>query len=758
MRTKIFIVLLVLLISFKFVLTQETDSIKKPKIGLVLSGGAAKGLSHIGVLKVLEEVGITPDYITGTSIGAVVGALYALGYSAKEISQMNANTDWEFLLSDRIYLNEVVFEEKYEYKRYIFGIPIRNYKFKLPSGVIEGQQLEKFFADIMWPPLENENFDSLPIPFHCMSVDLISGKTIEFESGNLSESVRASMSIPSLFTPESIDTMLLIDGGIIRNFPVNEVKEMGADLVIGIYVGFDDKVTKEDLFSLSDVLSRATVFYGIFDSKEQMEQVYILIEPDMKDFRAVDFTKSTQIEVLGEVAALEIKEDLYKLSERYNLKYAPVKKINYPDKIYIKEIKVINERPFVPDKFIIGRSGIKEGSFVSKEDLSEAVDKVFGTQYFKKVTYSLDDLNDSTYRLIFKVKERTRAFLNLAANYDNQYGPGLITNLTLRNYITPASRATVTFNISENPDARIDINKYIGKKERIMDNYYFNWYQDKNSLIDKGINIGSYKLNHMIAGVGGKYSISENQQVGLLGFYEIYKINPIDNLNNYLQVESFESYSHKGFAYKLYYNINTTDNKFFPHQGVKFDIYYKYNFKTKVSYDINEIDKERMNNIAFFTEESNDFYMTFFNFEMYNTFNKLTLSTVASAGISSEASAGIGNFNLGGYHSVQRFGYISFVGMKDSEAIVPNFGILRLGIDLEIIPKVFLTSKANIGFYTQSKDDMVDFVLTSSLKSYLKGYSAGVRANTIIGPINILYGDNDFDGEIRWYISIGYPF
>ena len=759
MSTRLIIVLLVLLITFKPGLTQETATIAKPKIGLVLSGGAAKGLAHIGVIKVLEEIGITPDYITGTSMGAVVGALYALGYTADELSEINSNADWEKLLSDRIPLNKVIFEEKYEYKRYILGIPIRNYKFKLPSGVIEGQQLEKFFANYMWPLPEVESFDSLSIPFHCMGVDLISGKTIEFDSGNLAESIRASMSIPSIFAPESIDTMLLVDGGVIRNFPVEEVIEMGADIVIGVYVGFDEKVTKEDLFSLSDVLSRATVFYGIFDSKKQMELTNILLEPNLQGLGASDFAKAKRIEILGEVAALEIQKELYNLADSLNLKYTPVKKFDQPEKIYIKEIKVVNERPFVADKFIIGRSGIKEESYVSKEDLSEAVDKIFGTQYFKKVTYSIKELYDGTYRLYFNVKESTRAFLNLAAHYDNQYGPGIITNLTLRNYLTPASRATVTLNIAENPGARIDINKYLGKNERIMDNVFFNWNQNINFLYNDGIDVGSYRLNSMSVGLGGKYSISVNQQIGALGFYEINKINPNDNLKSFYNVESFDSYAYKGFAYKLYYNINTTDDNFFPHRGVKLDFCYKYNFKPAIDYDINQIDRVVLSDMGFLSTEQDNFYSVYFNFDKYTTFfNRLIFSVGASFGISSNESLSLGNYVLGGYHWDKRLNYVPFVGMNFAEFVVPNYGLLKTGIDLQIVPRVYLTARANIGFYSQSKDDFIDYIKTSPLKSYMKGYCAGIRANTLLGPVNIMYGDNDYDGNVRWYISIGYPF
>ena len=760
MKRKIALILVLLSILSYNLYSQDTDSLSRPKIGLVLSGGAAKGIAHIGVLKVLEEVGITPDYITGTSMGAVVGGLYALGYTADEISEINANADWEFLLSDRIPLNEVVFEEKDEYKRYIFGIPIRNYEFKLPSGVIQGQQLGKFFNEVMWPLPYVEYYDSLPIPFHCMAVDLISGQIVEFKSGNLSESVRASMSVPSIFAPESIDTMLFVDGGVLRNFPVSEVIEMGADIVIGVYVGFEDKVTKEDLFSLSDVLTRATVFYGIVDSKNQMKLTDILIQPDLKGLGASDFVKSKQIEEYGEVAALEIQKKLYRLADSLNLKKREIPKFNQPKEIFIKDIRIINDRPFVSDNFIINRSRIKEGTFVTKEDLSDAVDNIFGTQYFKKVSYTLKELEEGKYRLYFVVTESTRAFLNLAIHYDNQYGPGVITNLTLRNYLAPASRATVSLNIAENPGLRIDVNKYLGKYERIMDNYFINWNQNKNSLFENGIDIGTYSFSNLTAGVGGKYSISVNQQISALGYYEFNKIFPQENLKNYYQVSSFDSYGYMGFAYKLYYNLNTTDNTFFPSRGAKFDMCYTYNFEPKLSYDISSTDKIVMHDIAYFNEELTDFYTAHINLDMYtNIAKKIILSFGGSVGISSDESAILNNFVMGGFDDRNRsVNYVPFAGLNMSEAIVRNYGLLRAGIDIEVIPRIYITSRANIGFFTESNSELIDFVKNSSLKSYLKGYSVGLRANLLIGPVNILYGDNDFDGKNRWYVSIGFPF
>lgn len=760
MRFRLLFILLFIPFLSNGVIAQESDTLSRPKIGLVLSGGGAKGIAHIGVLRVLEEIGITPDYITGTSMGAVVGALYALGYSGHEISQLNKETDWTILLSDRIPLNEVVYEEKEEYHRYIFGIPIRNYEFKLPSGVIEGQQLGKFFSEEMWPMPYIENFDSLPIPYRAIGVDLISGKMIEFKSGNLPETVRASMAIPSIFSPESIDTSLLVDGGVLRNFPVTEVRKMGADIVIGVYVGFDEKVTKEDLFSLSDVLTRSTVFYGIEDSKGQLKMVDILIQPDLKGLGAADFLKSVEIEDYGEIAALRIQKQLYDLVDSLNLKKRDIKKVDQPEKIYIEEIKVINERPFVSDNFIKNRSKINEYTWVTKDDLSEATDRIFGTQYFKKVTYTLEQLEDNKYRLYFKVKERTRAFLNLALHYDNQYGPGVITNLTLRNWLAPASRATVSLNIAENPGLKIDVNKYLGKYERIMDNYFLEWNQNKNSLFEEGVDIGTFSYSSLAVGVGGKYSYTRNQQIGAKGYYEYNKIYLHDNLKNYYGVPSFDNYGYRGFAYKLFYNLNNVDDNFFPTRGVRFGICYSYNFKPKLEFNINDVDKEILGGNTEFSENLSKFYTAQVNLEMYaSPFKQLRIGLGSSVGISSDNTAILNYYSFGGNDDRARMQrVVPFAGLNKSELIVPNYALLKVSFDFEIFTRVFITSRANIGFFTLSMDDMIDYVRNSSLKSYLKGYSIGLRANTPIGPVNVLYADNDFDGKQRWYVSVGFPF
>ncbi len=736
-------------------LSQTTDSIRKPKIGLVLSGGGAKGIAHIGVLKVLEEVGIKPDYITGTSMGSIVGGLYSLGYSADELSEITNNANWIKLLSDNLSLNKIVMEEKYESKKYVLSFPIRNYELTLPSGLIEGQQLQKFFADLSWSLPLQESFDSLPIPFRCMSVDLLSGQTITHSSGDISEAMRASMSIPSIFAPENIDTLLLIDGGVTQNFPANEVRKMGADIVIGVYVGFKENVTKEDLFSLSDVLSRATVLGGINNAKGQLQNVDILIIPDLEGYSSSSFSKSKQIELRGEEAARKFYPQLKKLANSLNLTYTPTRKINQAEKIFISEIDVKNIR-FIKKKFVIGQSELQNNTYITKKELLGAIDKIYGTQYFTKVSYNLEQKHDNTYKLVFILKEKTRAFLNFGLRYDNHTGAGAKINLTLRNYLIPASHIILSGNLSESPALHFEINKYWGKKQKLINFYFLNFNNDESPFYDNGFDMGTYDRVSMNGGLGLKYSINLNKQIGIKGLYEYSKIMPHENLKTYLSAENFNYYKTTAFGYNPYFSLNTTDDLYFPQKGSKLNIQYKYLFNPKVSYS--NIDNQTLSNYNF-NPNQDSYSKLYLNYNYYiSFFNSLTFNIGSDIGMNSN-DAGLSNYYiLGGSYLDNKRSYIPFAGLNFGELVVKNYATLHSEINLKIYTKIFLSFKGNIGFNTESANDMYSFVKNSTLNSYMKGYMGGIKIDSPIGPIQLMIGDNDFDSNTRWYFSIGYPF
>ncbi len=236
------VLLLVIFIFSQSVFSQESPS-TRPKIAYVLSGGGAKGMAHVGVLKVLEEVGLEPDFITGTSMGSIMGGLYSIGYSAEEISHIIETVDWGTVLTNEIPSNRVIMRRKHEYKRFILEMPVYNGKPELPAGLIEGQELSQLFSELSWKQAGVNDFNDFPYPFACIGTDILKGEKVEMNSGDLSSAMRASMAIPSVFTAVVRDsTHILVDGGVMRNFPVQEALDMGADIIIGVYVGFDSNM------------------------------------------------------------------------------------------------------------------------------------------------------------------------------------------------------------------------------------------------------------------------------------------------------------------------------------------------------------------------------------------------------------------------------------------------------------------------------------------------------------------------------------
>ena len=196
------------------------DSInQRPKVGYVLSGGGAKGMAHVGVLKVLEEVGLQPDYITGTSMGSIMGGLYAVGYSAEDISNIIIETDWSAILTNKIPSNEVIYSRKHEYKRSIIELPIYNGKPELPSGLVEGQKLSELFSRLTWNTAGISDFKEFPTPYACIATDIVSAEKLVMNKGDLMTAMRSSMAIPTVFTPVIYDSnKVLVDGGVVRTY------------------------------------------------------------------------------------------------------------------------------------------------------------------------------------------------------------------------------------------------------------------------------------------------------------------------------------------------------------------------------------------------------------------------------------------------------------------------------------------------------------------------------------------------------------
>jgi len=369
-------------------LQAQNDSIynKKPKIGLVLSGGGAKGLAHIGVLKVIEEAGVQIDYIGGTSMGAIIGGLYASGYTAKQLDSIFQNTDYEAVIRD--YLPRVAknFYQKDNDERYAFTLPFKNFKLTVPSALSKGLYNYNLINRLTYHVRHIDDFSKLPIPFVCIATNIETGEEVELNKGYLTQAILASGAFPSLYAPVDIQGKYLIDGGVLNNYPVKQVKEMGADIIIGVDVQ-DDLKDRSELQEATRILVQISNLQMMERMKQNREITDVYIKPDIKGFSVISFDQGKDIILRGEQAGQSFWEELVKLSTNYKkVQLQNPKKLS--DTIAIKEIFT----PVLKDytrAFMLGKLRFRNEETITFQQLNNGLENLNATQNFKTVSYQL---------------------------------------------------------------------------------------------------------------------------------------------------------------------------------------------------------------------------------------------------------------------------------------------------------------------------------------------------------------------------------
>src|SRR5690554_4053292 len=282
---KILFIVFIMVTGISFSQETKNDDLK---VGLVLSGGGAKGLAHIGALKIIDEAGIRIDYIGGTSMGAIIGALYASGYSGKQLDSIFKKTDFRTLIQDEIPRGSKTFYEKEESEKYALILPFENFRIGIPSGLSKGQNFYNLLSRLTSHVSDISDFDKLPIPFFCIATDVETGKEVILDHGYLPQAVSASGALPSIFRPVVINNTVLIDGGVVNNYPIDEVRAKGMDIIIGVDVQ-DRLKGRERLQTVFQVLIQINNFRTINDMVEKRKKTDVYIHPNIKDFSAISF-------------------------------------------------------------------------------------------------------------------------------------------------------------------------------------------------------------------------------------------------------------------------------------------------------------------------------------------------------------------------------------------------------------------------------------------------------------------------------------
>jgi len=309
----------VLLIAFPAYGQQEAEkAAHRPRLGLVLSGGGARGAAHVGVLKVLEEIHVPVDLIAGASMGSIVGGLYATGMSPQEMEDALATMDWDGSFQDKVTRKEMPFRRKFDESSFLTKVTvgIQDGHIAMPTGLVEGQKLNFILRQLTLPSALVDDFDKLSIPFRATATDVASGEGIVLSHGNVADAMRASMAFPGLFAPVELEGRLLVDGGVAENFPVKTARKAGAEVLVAVNIG-TPPAGKEQLTSLTKIVNQVTsaaTARNVKESKDAIGPNDVFIEPDLKDISFIDFKRVREAVALGEKAARLQIEELRKFS------------------------------------------------------------------------------------------------------------------------------------------------------------------------------------------------------------------------------------------------------------------------------------------------------------------------------------------------------------------------------------------------------------------------------------------------------------
>ena len=560
---------------------QENQQPRRKKVGVVLSGGGAKGFAHVGVLKVLEEAGIPIDYIAGTSMGAVVGGLYALGYSADMIDSLIQKQDWNHLMSDNVYRKHIPAFQRNNHNKYVVSLPYnlpfgdKSAGVMLPPGVYTGQNIYALFLNTTIGYQHDIHFDDLPIPFGCISADVRTGEEIVMREGNLAEAIRASMAIPGMFSPVEKDSMLLIDGGVVNNYPVDLVRNMGADIVIGSVFSVDEKELEKSKGSISEITRQIWNFIGQEKLTSNIDDTDILIASNVHPYGLLDFQHPgiDTIIMRGKKAAMQNWEKLItlkkSLDEDDDHLTAPNRRINpylELDTFLVRRVSVEGVTP--REKSYIMRWIDIENDKVTRNDLEEMIAKIYGSGMFTRAYYQLE--GEQPFDLTFHVEVKKLNRLNLGIHFDTNDMAAILANTTIRLNSSLNSMFDITGRLSRDPYLTVD-------------------YSINRGIFYKGgIN---YKISRNDLGIHERGELSYN--LGLtrnalnLVFSEFYFGNMMLHLG--AQMEHFHFYKALGSVYdppqsfmndQLYINYllngvyDNLDRIYFPTSGQYFSFQY----------------------------------------------------------------------------------------------------------------------------------------------------------------------------------------
>ncbi|MCK5775500.1 MAG: patatin-like phospholipase family protein [Bacteroidales bacterium] len=708
---------------------------ERPKVGLVFSGGGAKGFAHVGVLKALNEAGVEVDYISGTSMGSIVGGLYAIGYSPQYIEDLIRRMPWTDILLDKIDRRDLSLDEKSYNEQQFMNFPVSKKSVSLPFGMKYGQQISLLLSKLVSPVYHIHNFADFQTPFLCIATDIGNGESVILEKGDLAKSMRASMAIPTAFTPITIDGRLLVDGGLVNNFPAKELAERGCDIIIGVDVQTNKDYQISDLSSITAILDRSAGFYRKALNDTAKNYVDFYIHPDISGYGVGSFSSYDSLLARGHKTGQAYKEVFEELAAYLQTfpDYKTKTRDLEPLKSFVLDTVVIIGNKEVSERNIRSALLFEKGDVVEMDDLQKTIDLIYGSLFFNSVKYSLVQGRNGV-KIVINVEEASFGSIGIGVHYDTDYSAGLLISSKFRNVFINNTLLDFNLGLSENPHVSLKYYQNNGLKPSFgfSSNWVsFSFIEYKNGK-DK---VAQYRFNNLVTSL--YVQLQSKKTVAFGGGVQL----EFSTLRNDIGVDfgvDDSDFSQSNFNFFGYVKVDRWDKSFFPHRGGKLDIKAilvtefltggNMNFGEKLTVISGEYDKAVP--IA----------------------PKWTFRPRINMGFSfGQGSYYSQMFLLGGQGNNYLHGMVEFTGLNVAQLTGRQMLAGRLGFQYNILKKHYLLATLDMGNVGYAIDEVFEF------KHAAAGYGITYGYDSFIGPLELSVMGSNYRG-ISAFLNLGFWF
>ncbi len=692
----------------------EDDTLK---VGVVLSGGGAKGIAHIGVLKKLEEAGVRIDFIAGTSMGSLIGALYSIGYTTDQLEELAKSSSWEDLFLEkpsRRYISN--YQREFD-GRTLVSVPIIDRGLELPYGIISGQNIFSFLSRYTWPVHDTEHFDQFPIPFATVATNLKTGKPKTFKSGYLPDAIRASLSIPSLMRPHVIDDTTYIDGGVSNNLPVNEVRDMGANYVISVNVAAP-LMPVDSLRSFPAVFNQVVNYLINERIASHIESSDIYISPEKVDsYEIIDFDKADE---LIEIGLNEGDRYLDQFKEVATAQHSlPQVRQGIGDYSSLPFNQVIVEgNDQISDEFILSELQIEQGAQLNPDYIEQKISQLYSTQLFDLITYRVMPDESNLYNLHIQVIENSTDVFRVGIRYETDTEASILMTSSFSNIIHNGSTTRIDARLGSKIRFMINHMAYGALGSRLGVRTSILYESEDVNQFSEGERIAQFK-NHLLRFEGsiGNYLSSNN-----LLMFGIRRNNIFHTHSINLDFISKSKANHQAVVARFVHD--RFHRTAYPTNGTRFILDSQYSGELTLS----NISYKRIAGL-------------FENY--YDITPEISLRSLVFSGYSDGD-----ELPWNAWYSINQldsdFGFVRFGGLNRYENTSKNIQLISAGMQIEPIYHRFI----NIDYYAGRFLDEWNL----ATDNIVYGASLTVGALTILGPLKAILStstENYFLGELQ---------